>query len=71
MSLRGDSVPVVYNLVRRPDLNGIEIFWRYAKHIYRSTIDGHKVNGRSWSQMTVVKEAVESISEAKTKDAAV
>ena len=47
-SLPGPSVPTVYNLVSRPDLNGIEIFWRYAKQMYRSTIDGHKVNGREW-----------------------
>ena len=30
-NLEGNSVPAIYNLVSRPDLNGIEIFWRYAK----------------------------------------
>ena len=56
--------------MQRPDLNGIEVFWRYAKQIYRSAIDGHKINGRDWQQMIVVKECMESVSEEKAKRAA-
>ena len=62
---------MVRNLVQRPDLNGIEVFWRYAKHIYRAEIDGNKVNGRDWDQMTVVRQAVDNVDEEKTKNAAI
>ena len=68
--LPGGTVPVLYNLVSRPDLNGIEVFWRYAKLFYRSTTDGHKVNGREWDQLTVVASSIESVSSQKAKDAA-
>ena len=68
--LPGATIPVIRNLVSRPDLNGIEVFWRYAKLFYRSTIDGHKVNGREWDQLTVVASCIESVSSQKAKDAA-
>ena len=70
LALPGGPIPIVRNLVQRPDLNGIEVFWRYAKAFYRTVVDNNKVNGYAWDQMTVVKEAVDKVDEEKAMAAA-
>jgi transposase len=41
-------MPIFYNLPYRPDLNGIEMFWRDCKKVYRDRISMYKANFVQW-----------------------
>ena len=52
--LRQNKVFVIPGVVRRPDFNGIEMFWNYAKREYRSLLFNYLARGEDWTQEYVV-----------------
>jgi transposase len=39
------NIKLIYNIPYRPDLNGIEFFWGYAKRAYRKHLMQYKAEG--------------------------
>ena len=52
------NMPLIYNVVYRPDLNGIEQVWRLAKQYYRTTVDNNKALNQEWDQRAVVESSI-------------
>jgi hypothetical protein len=61
------NVVFIFNCPYRPDLNGIEVFWRSAKHIYRKTILNHRAKGEPWDQLSTAVAAVDHVTDEKAK----
>jgi transposase len=57
----GLKIPVIWNAPYRPDLNGIEFFWRRVKHVYRKEITRLRVNQLDWDPEQLVKECIKDI----------
>ena len=60
--LPGGPIHAIRNLVKRPDLNGIENTWGRAKKKYRAQVDYHKVNGLDFNNMNLVALSLNGIS---------
>ena len=55
-------IPLVFNAPYRPDLNGIELFWRKAKTTYYKFVDNWRAHGlREWDQPELVRRCVEEV----------
>lgn len=44
----GLKIEVIWNAAYRPDLNGIEFFWRRVKHVYRKEITRLRAQQLEW-----------------------
>lgn len=53
------NLVMIFNRPYRPDLNGIEFYWRDIKRRYRSRINWQRINGRNFDHMGLVKEMIE------------
>ena len=62
-----NGVPVVLNAKYRPDLMGIEFFWREAKNRYRHELTEMYAGGRNFDNLRVVTDIVNSITQEKAK----
>jgi hypothetical protein len=57
------DIPLIYNAGYRPDLNGIELFWREAKQNWYKVTDHYRANNiKNWDAKEVAKNACMSIS---------
>ena len=59
--LPGGPIHAISNLVKRPDLNGIENTWGRAKRFYRQHVDFHKVNGLDFDNKKLIIKAFKRI----------
>ena len=64
------KIELVKNLSYRPDLNGIELAWKTAKEMYRSSIDRHKAMNTTWDQLGLVEHIIQNIPDQRFKDCA-
>ena len=55
------GVPIMNNLKYRPECNGIEEIWAYAKKKYRAIVSHHKAMEMSWDQLEVISAIMESV----------
>ena len=62
-----NKVPVCFNAKYRPDLMGIEYFWRLAKVKYRQELTEAYVGGRHIDNLNMVKDILNSIDNELTK----
>ena len=42
------DIELIYNIAYRPDLCGVELFWRKTKDLYKKKVDWLKANNRQW-----------------------
>ena len=56
-----NGVPVMNNLKYRPECNGIEEIWGWAKRKYRAIVGYHKAMELDWNQIEMVKAIMESV----------
>ena len=52
---------VIFNAVNRPDCNGIEEIWGYAKRIYKDRIAWLKANPQPWDITKEVTDALDQV----------
>lgn len=62
-----NDVPVCFNAKYRPDLMGIEFFWRLAKIKYRQELTEMYVSGRQVDNLRLVKRILQEIPDDQTK----
>ena len=55
------DIQLIWNVKYRPEFNGIEGVWGWAKKKFRARIDWLKANGKSWDDNALVNEIMESI----------
>ena len=58
-----DKMDISYlrNVRYRPDFNGVEIVWGWAKKRFRHQMDYLKANNLPWDEMLIVKDVMDSI----------
>ena len=56
-----EGVPLIKNIVARPDLNGAEGLWWYAKRRYRSLVCSKLANGIDWDNEELVIKCVKEV----------
>jgi hypothetical protein len=52
--LEENGIPVIQNVKYRPEFNGIEECWAYAKRQYRQVVLYHKAMLQDWDQLQLV-----------------
>ena len=57
------DIHLIYNVVARPDLNGIEEVWGWAKVQYRKQVDWFKANNVAWEAVPLVNQVLSAIPE--------
>ena len=55
------DIVIIWNIKYRPDLNGIEFVWKWAKKEYRSWVDWFRANGMNWNETQLVEIIMDSI----------
>jgi hypothetical protein len=55
------GVPIIHNVKYRPDCNGIEEIWGWAKKLYRPLVLYHKAMNLDWDQIEVVTKIMEQV----------
>ena len=55
------EIRIIRNVPYRPDFNGIEGVWSWAKQEYRKKLDWLKANGLEWNNLHVVQEVLDSL----------
>jgi len=64
------GIEVIRNAPYRPDLNGIEFFWRNTKMAYRKEITRLRSQNIYWDQVELVKAVVRDAGFPCAKDCA-
>lgn len=59
-----------YNAVSRPDLNGIELYWRLCKEVYRRRVTENLVMGNDWNNYDLVVNLLQDIEVEKVQQCA-
>ena len=54
-------MPIIHNVKYRPDCNGIEEIWGWAKKLYRPLVLYHKAMNLDWDQIEVVTKIMEQV----------
>ena len=62
------DIELIWNVKARPDFNGVEFVWDWAKRKYRSRLDHPKANGEAWDQQELVAEIMESVPTEAAKE---
>ena len=62
-----NDVPITWNTPYRPDLMGIEFFWREAKQRYRRELTEHYVGSRHIDNLKLVKDVCRSVTDENAK----
>jgi transposase len=55
----GLKIPVIWNAAYRPDLNGIEFFWRRVKGVYRSELTRLRAHQLDWDPEQLVRDCIQ------------
>ena len=61
------NIELLFNLAYRPDLNGIETYWRDAKASYRRALTRYRANHQSWDQLGLVQHCCLTVPEEQTR----
>ena len=61
------DVPITWNVTYRPDLMGIEFFWRCAKNNYRQELTGLYVKGHQIDNYRLAERCCMSVTDDKAK----
>ena len=56
-----EGINQILNVPYRPDLNGIEHVWNWAKHVYRGKLERFKALDEDWDQAALVKQILEEV----------
>ena len=62
-----NDVPITWNATYRPDLMGIEFFWREAKQKYRKELTELYVEGRHIDNLKLTKNVCWGVTDEKAK----
>lgn len=62
------GVTLIYNIPYRPDFNGMENIWAHVKTHYRSRKREHILAGMSWTNKTLVLEALSTVDKATARN---
>ena len=55
------DIKIIFNVKYRPDFNGIEAVWGWAKKEIRAKLDWFKANGLEWNELQLVEDIMGSI----------
>ena len=56
-----EEINLITNVSYRPELNGIEHVWAWAKHVYRGKLDRFKALEEDWDQSALVKQILQEV----------